>query len=67
MLGIVINKLAEGTERNGGHIPYRDSKLTRILQPALGEAVQSLTLAPHLKAPPGFEGLIAKMITLLST
>ncbi|GAQ89631.1 kinesin-related protein [Klebsormidium nitens] len=35
-LGTVINKLAEGVEKNGGHIPYRDSKLTRILQPALG-------------------------------
>eukprot|EP00850_Spirogloea_muscicola_P007225 SM000036S13269 [mRNA] locus=s36:197986:209961:- [translate_table: standard] len=35
-LGTVINKLSEGTERNGGHVPYRDSKLTRILQSALG-------------------------------
>ncbi|CAD6256805.1 unnamed protein product [Miscanthus lutarioriparius] len=34
ILGNVINKLSE-TE-NKGHIPYRDSKLTRILQPALG-------------------------------
>ena len=32
-LGNVINKLADG---NSLHIPYRDSKLTRILQPALG-------------------------------
>jgi centromeric protein E len=31
-LGSVINKLVEGA----AHIPYRDSKLTRILQPALG-------------------------------
>lgn len=35
-LGVVINKLSEGVESKGGHIPYRDSKLTRILQPALG-------------------------------
>lgn len=35
-LGTVINKLSEGTQLNGGHIPYRDSKLTRILQPSLG-------------------------------
>lgn len=42
-LGTVISKLsAESTQKNGaassstmGHIPYRDSKLTRILQPAL--------------------------------
>ncbi|KAK4384501.1 Kinesin-like protein KIN-7G [Sesamum angolense] len=32
-LGTVIRKLSK--ERNG-HIPYRDSKLTRILQPSLG-------------------------------
>lgn len=31
-LGTVIGKLSEGS----AHIPYRDSKLTRILQPALG-------------------------------
>ncbi|XP_019100624.1 PREDICTED: kinesin-like protein KIN-7O [Camelina sativa] len=35
-LGTVIKKLSEGVDRQGGHIPYRDSKLTRILQPALG-------------------------------
>lgn len=35
-LGSVIKKLSEGAESNGGHVPYRDSKLTRILQPALG-------------------------------
>ncbi|KAJ3692746.1 hypothetical protein LUZ60_011841 [Juncus effusus] len=34
-LGTVIRKLSKGG-RNGGHVPYRDSKLTRILQPALG-------------------------------
>ncbi|KAJ4783826.1 ATP binding microtubule motor family protein [Rhynchospora pubera] len=33
-LGTVIRKLSKGG-RNG-HVPYRDSKLTRILQPALG-------------------------------
>lgn len=31
-LGNVINKLSEGVAVQGGHIPYRDSKLTRILQ-----------------------------------
>ncbi|KAL5708553.1 hypothetical protein ACHQM5_019338 [Ranunculus cassubicifolius] len=35
-LGTVIKKLSEGVESNGGHVPYRDSKLTRILQPSLG-------------------------------
>ncbi|MCO5557269.1 hypothetical protein L7F22_010830 [Adiantum nelumboides] len=36
VLGTVINKLSEGIQSQGGHVPYRDSKLTRILQPALG-------------------------------
>lgn len=35
-LGTVIKKLSEGAESQGSHVPYRDSKLTRILQPALG-------------------------------
>eukprot|EP00201_Polytomella_parva_P018498 CAMPEP_0175057860 /NCGR_PEP_ID=MMETSP0052_2-20121109/11500_1 /TAXON_ID=51329 ORGANISM="Polytomella parva, Strain SAG 63-3" /NCGR_SAMPLE_ID=MMETSP0052_2 /ASSEMBLY_ACC=CAM_ASM_000194 /LENGTH=403 /DNA_ID=CAMNT_0016323123 /DNA_START=109 /DNA_END=1316 /DNA_ORIENTATION=- len=35
-LGEVIKKLSRGALENGGHIPYRDSKLTRILQPSLG-------------------------------
>ncbi|URD98473.1 KISc [Musa troglodytarum] len=35
-LGTVIKKLSEGAEGQGIHVPYRDSKLTRILQPALG-------------------------------
>lgn len=35
-LGTVINKLSSGESRSAAHIPYRDSKLTRILQPALG-------------------------------
>ena len=35
-LGTVISKLAEGNRRESGHVPYRDSKLTRVLQPALG-------------------------------
>ena len=33
-LGNVINALTEA--KSGGHVPYRDSKLTRILQESLG-------------------------------
>lgn len=33
-LGNVINALTES--KSGSHIPYRDSKLTRILQESLG-------------------------------
>ena len=35
-LGTVISKLSEGVTQATGHIPYRDSKLTRILQNSLG-------------------------------
>lgn len=49
ILGNVINKLSESGKQRG-HIPYRDSKLTRILQPALGGNAKTsiiCTLAPE--------------------
>ncbi|KAG7972164.1 hypothetical protein I3843_07G169400 [Carya illinoinensis] len=49
VLGNVINKLSDGAKQRG-HIPYRDSKLTRILQPALGGNAKTsiiCTLAPE--------------------
>ncbi|EPS64214.1 hypothetical protein M569_10567, partial [Genlisea aurea] len=49
MLANVINKLSEGGKQRG-HIPYRDSKLTRILQPALGGNAKTsiiCTVAPE--------------------
>ncbi|KAJ8773251.1 hypothetical protein K2173_028428 [Erythroxylum novogranatense] len=49
ILGNVINKLSEGVKQRG-HIPYRDSKLTRILQPALGGNAKTsiiCTIAPE--------------------
>ncbi|KAF7850349.1 hypothetical protein BT93_L5604 [Corymbia citriodora subsp. variegata] len=49
VLGNVINKLSEGAKQRG-HIPYRDSKLTRILQPALGGNAKTsiiCTVAPE--------------------
>ncbi|XP_054794104.1 kinesin-like protein KIN-7N isoform X2 [Prosopis cineraria] len=49
ILGNVINKLSEGSKQRG-HIPYRDSKLTRILQPALGGNAKTsiiCTIAPE--------------------
>ncbi|XP_073021338.1 kinesin-like protein KIN-7N isoform X2 [Primulina eburnea] len=45
----VINKLSEDGKQRG-HIPYRDSKLTRILQPALGGNAKTsiiCTVAPE--------------------
>ncbi|KAL0736957.1 hypothetical protein Bca4012_013167 [Brassica carinata] len=49
ILGNVINKLSESAKLRG-HIPYRDSKLTRILQPALGGNAKTCiicTIAPE--------------------
>lgn len=43
-LGTVIAKLSEGREQQGGHIPFRDSKLTRILQPSLGGNAKTLVI-----------------------
>ncbi|XP_039050073.1 kinesin-like protein KIN-7N [Hibiscus syriacus] len=49
VLGNVINKLSDGAKQRA-HIPYRDSKLTRILQPALGGNAKTsiiCTVAPE--------------------
>lgn len=43
-LGNVISALSSGKKR-GGHIPYRESKLTRVLQDALGGNSRTLMLA----------------------
>lgn len=47
-LGTVIGRLSEGSER--GHIPYRDSKLTRILQPSLGGNARTAIICTITKA-----------------
>ena len=43
-LGNVISSLAD-PRRRGGHIPYRDSKLTRLLSESLGGHGRTLMLA----------------------
>ncbi|KAG2734343.1 hypothetical protein G9P44_002349 [Scheffersomyces stipitis] len=52
-LSTVINKLSSASSGNGptgaDHIPYRDSKLTRLLQPALsGSSLVSILCTIHL-------------------
>ncbi|GMI32392.1 hypothetical protein TrRE_jg4309, partial [Triparma retinervis] len=42
-LGTVISKLSEGAR--GAHIPYRDSKLTRLLQMSLGGNAKTAMIA----------------------
>lgn len=58
-LGTIISKLSDNKDKNGNqtdkegrHLPYRDSKLTRLLQPALtGSSLVSILCTIHLSAP----------------
>lgn len=51
MLGNVISALADGSpggprgDAGEGHVPYRNSKLTRILQPYLGVSGRTILVA----------------------
>ncbi|OJJ43009.1 hypothetical protein ASPZODRAFT_75307 [Penicilliopsis zonata CBS 506.65] len=55
-LGNIISKLSDAKDKNGNaadregkHLPYRDSKLTRLLQPALsGNSLVSILCTVHL-------------------
>ncbi|ORZ35195.1 P-loop containing nucleoside triphosphate hydrolase protein, partial [Catenaria anguillulae PL171] len=44
-LGNVINALSAGTTQHTGHVPYRDSKLTRLLQDSLGGNSKTVLIA----------------------
>ena len=52
-LGNVISALTE--EKNKGHVPYRDSKLTRILQDSLGGNSRTIMIACISPAEINFE------------
>lgn len=52
-LGTVISKLTENNGKSPGHIPFRDSKLTRILQTALtglAKVAVICTISPALNS-----------------
>ncbi|XP_052190955.1 kinesin-like protein KIN-4C isoform X2 [Diospyros lotus] len=44
-LGNVISALGDEKKRKGGHVPYRDSKLTRLLQDSLGGNCKTVMIA----------------------
>lgn len=58
-LGTIISRLSDNKDKNGNpadregkHLPYRDSKLTRLLQPALtGSSLVSILCTIQLGAP----------------
>lgn len=60
-LGNVISALSDdrkrgaGTANGGGHVPYRDSKLTRLLQDSLGGNSRTLMIACVSPATVNFE------------
>lgn len=65
MLGNVINALAEQGKKKGAaatHIPYRDSKLTRLLQESLGGNAITVMLAALSPASINYEETLSTII-----
>ena len=60
VLGNVISALSEG--RKGGHIPYRDSKLTRLLQDSLGGNTKTMMIAAISPTDCDFEETMSTLI-----
>ena len=50
-----INALAKGTTASHGHVPYRDSKLTRLLKDSLGGACKTVMITNVSPASDQFE------------
>ena len=57
-LGNVISALSEG---KSGHIPYRDSKLTRLLQDSLGGNTKTLMIAAISPASSNFDETLSTL------
>lgn len=60
-LGNVINALAEGVKGKNHHIPYRDSKLTRLLQESLGGNSATCMLAAISPADYNFDETVSTL------
>jgi kinesin family member 17 len=58
-LGNVINALVDG--KKGGHIPYRDSKLTRLLQDSLGGNTKTLMIASASPAEDNYDETVSTL------
>jgi kinesin family protein 3/17 len=58
-LGNVINALVDG--KKGGHIPYRDSKLTRLLQDSLGGNTKTLMIASISPAADNYDETVSTL------
>lgn len=58
-LGNVINALVDG--KKGGHIPYRDSKLTRMLQDSLGGNTKTLMIASISPAADNYDETVSTL------
>lgn len=60
-LGIVISALSKPVESRPSHVPYRDSKLTRLLSTALGGNARTAVVAA---ISPAYENLVETRSTL---
>ena len=60
-LGNVINALGEQAKGGKKHVPYRDSKLTRLLQQSLGGNSSTLMLAALSPADYNFDETLSTL------
>ena len=57
----VINALSDGTKGAKKHVPYRDSKLTRLLQESLGGNALTMMLAAISPADYNFDETVSTL------
>lgn len=51
-LGNVVSALSDPKKRTGGHIPYRDAKITRLLKDSLGGNAKTLMITCNISSFP---------------